>query len=154
MAYVYATITGFLDGSLAVPFKLANVSAGGVALQYIPSFGLSALVVPAVVFALYNVIRGRQIALVANECKVAAFPGVSSGILWASANYLSVIATHYLGIEVGFPLTQTCLVFTAAWGILYFKEINLRKTGKTVRFTSGIVTIVIGAYLLGSSTKA
>lgn len=69
-------------------------------------------------------------------------------------NFLSVHATYYLGMKTGFPLTQTCIVMAALWGILYFKEIDLIATGFLGRFIIGIVTIVIGAYLLGQSSSS
>ena len=62
-------------------------------------------------------------------------------------------ATYYLGMKVGFPLTQTCILIAAMWGILYFKEFNLYTSPYAIRFCFGIAVILVGAYLLGSSSS-
>ncbi len=64
---------------------------------------------------------------------------------------MSVKATYYLGIKVGFPLTQTCILITALWGIFYFKEFDLLASGYALRFSLGIASVLVGAYLLGAS---
>jgi glucose uptake protein GlcU len=64
---------------------------------------------------------------------------------------MSVKATYHLGIKIGFPLTQTCILITALWGISYFKEFDLLRSGYGVRFGSGICSVLLGAYLLGST---
>lgn len=87
------------------------------------------------------------------QWKLSILPGLSSGILWAAANIMSVHATWFLGMKVGFPLTQTCVVFNAMWGILYFKEIDVMniRNGNLVRFLVGLVAIVLGSYFLAGS---
>ena len=55
------------------------------------------------------------------------------------------------GIKIGFPLTQTCVLIAALWGIKYFKEFDLQKSGFLFRFCMGILLILVGAYLLGTS---
>lgn len=70
---------------------------------------------------------------------------------------MSVKATYYLGIKVGFPLTQTCVLVSALWGVLYFKEIhfdcNIRHCARTgaAMFFFGIVCVLLGAFLIGES---
>jgi glucose uptake protein GlcU len=54
-------------------------------------------------------------------------------------------------MKIGFPLTQTCVLFAAAWGVLYFKEFALTLRGYLIRFVLGISAIIVGAYLLGDS---
>ena len=61
------------------------------------------------------------------------------------------ILLHYEGIKIGFPLTQTCVLVAAVWGVVYFKEIDLRGSGYVCRFSMGIFVILGGAYMLGSS---
>ena len=56
----------------------------------------------------------------------ASVPGLSCGGLWAAGNVLSVHATLRLGQAVGFPLTQVCVVVSALWGIVYFRELRDR----------------------------
>lgn len=64
---------------------------------------------------------------------------------------MSVQATNALGMKVGFPLTQTCILITAMWGVFYFREFDIRRSPYAIRFCIGIVVIFIGAYMLGSS---
>ncbi len=71
-------------------------------------------------------------------------------MLGAMANFMSVHATYYLGMKIGFPLTQSCIFFTALWGVFYFKEIDLAKTKAQVFFSAGILLLVAGAYLLAA----
>jgi len=64
---------------------------------------------------------------------------------------MSVQATNSLGMKVGFPLTQTCILITAMWGVFYFKEFDLLRSPFAIRFCVGIAFILVGAYMLGSS---
>jgi glucose uptake protein GlcU len=64
------------------------------------------------------------------------------------ANVLSITATYYLGVKVGFPLTQTCVLFLSMWGILYFKEINLAEAGLIWKYGAGVLLILLGSCLL------
>ena len=66
-------------------------------------------------------------------------------------SFSSICYFQFVGIKIGFPLTQTCVLIAAMWGILYFKEFDVRKSGYLIRFCSGILLILVGAYLLGSS---
>ena len=69
-----------------------------------------------------------------------------------SAQFCAVIIYNfYSGIKIGFPLTQTCVLIAALWGIKYFKEFDLQKSGFLFRFCMGILLILVGAYLLGTS---
>jgi glucose uptake protein GlcU len=56
-------------------------------------------------------------------------------------------------MKVGFPLTQTCVVFNALWGIFYFKEIDLfdGKSKNFIRFTCGLAAIILGSFFLADS---
>ena len=103
-------------------------------------------------FARYCLVTQRPLGTMPSmHVHVAALPGISSGILWATANFMSVHATYYLGIKIGFPLTQTCILFAAAWGILYFEEFSLSWNGFLLRFVVGVSVIIIGSYLIGAS---
>ena len=57
------------------------------------------------------------------------------------------------GMKVGFPLTQTCVVFNALWGIFYFKEIDLfdKKSKNFIRFSCGLAAVVLGSFFLADS---
>lgn len=62
-------------------------------------------------------------------------------------------ATYYLGMKVGFPLTQTCIVVTALWGVLFFREMDLGQPRVAVRLGVGVAAIVAGSYLLAASSE-
>ena len=107
VGYALCFTVGFFDGSLLVPFKLTQASRGGddtllQCLQYLASFGISAIVVAPALFALYCACVHRPRGAVPPlHLRVALLPGASSGALWGAANFLSVHATYFLGIKVG-----------------------------------------------------
>jgi glucose uptake protein GlcU len=142
--------TGFFDGSLMVPFKLTQANSLNDIFSYLASFGISSAIGGPSIYALYALsFRGGDFNL--SDLHKALFPGLTSGILWASANFMSVHATFWLGIRIGFPLTQTCVLVTAVWGIFYFKEIDVGPSGFLARFLLGIVFIIVGSYFLATS---
>eukprot|EP00466_Bigelowiella_natans_P004400 jgi/Bigna1/60191/fgenesh1_kg.9_\ len=58
-------------------------------------------------------------------------------------------------MSVGFPLTQTCILINASWGIFFFHEIDLRSNrGQLFRFLLALCTIIAGAALLSQAAKA
>lgn len=97
-AYFLCFGVGLCDGTLLVPFKLGNTSDNSIlhVFRYLASFGISSIMVSPFMFLLYSItLNGRKIP--SFHFRVAALPGISSGVLWASANFLSVHATFYLG---------------------------------------------------------
>ena len=100
-AYFLCICVGFCDGALLVPFKLSSngiTDSDGIleVFRYLASFGISSILVSPILFFFY--------CLFINQRRVPCFyfrsaflPGVSSGVLWAAANFLSVHATYYLG---------------------------------------------------------
>ena len=97
-AYFLCFGVGLCDGTLLVPFKLGNTSDKSIlhVFRYLASFGISSIMVSPIMFLLYSItLNGRKIP--SFHFRVAALPGISSGVLWASANFLSVHATFYLG---------------------------------------------------------
>lgn len=97
-AYFLCFGVGLCDGTLLVPFKLGNTTHNSIlhVFRYLASFGISSIMVSPFLFLLYCVIlNGRKIP--SFHFNVAALPGVSSGVLWAAANFLSVHATFFLG---------------------------------------------------------
>jgi Transmembrane family, TMEM144 of transporters len=97
-AYLLCFFVGFCDGTLLVPFKLGNIGKNNIlnVFRYLASFGISSIMVSPVLFLFYCLIlNGRKFPCF--HVRVAFIPGVSSGILWAAANFLSVHATYYLG---------------------------------------------------------
>lgn len=151
LGYLLCFATGFCDGTLMVPFK--SIDSGNLleVYNYLVSFGLSSLFVCPVMYIFYVLILSNG-KIPYHSLKIARTPGLLGGILWAAANFMSVHATFYLGIRIGFPLTQTCLIFCAIWGIFYFKEISVTtQYMNAIKFGFGVVTLVLGSYFLAIS---
>ena len=92
--YLFCLLTGLLDGSLMLPFKLTNPTDLTETLQYIVSFGIGALIVSPIMFVIYTY-GFRSTDLRPEEMRVAFFPGLTSGTLWATANFMSVKVYYY-----------------------------------------------------------
>ena len=56
-----------------------------------------------------------------SQVTAAAF---STGVLWSIGNLGSIYASQYLGLAVGFSLTQTCLVVAGIWSIALLRELR------------------------------
>eukprot|EP01038_Epipyxis_sp_PR26KG_P004527 gene4527-6392_t len=134
-ALLLCLCTGVCDGGLVVPYKLMKAKSLIDTFNYLSSFSIGSIIVAPM------------------QLKLAYIPGVFNGILWACGNFMSVHATMYLGMKIGFPLTQTCVVFGALWGIFYFKEINIYEHLNYLRFSIGLVFIILGAYFLSISSE-
>ena len=93
--YLFCLLTGLLDGSLMLPFKLTNPTDLTETLQYIVSFGIGALIVSPIMFVIYTY-GFRSTDLRPEEMRVAFFPGLTSGTLWATANFMSVKVYYYM----------------------------------------------------------
>ena len=69
-----------------------------------------------------------------------------------STYLLFLLIVHCLlflsGMKVGFPLTQTCVLFAAMWGIFYFEEIDIHTHYNAAKFSISLLSIVAGAYLM------
>jgi glucose uptake protein GlcU len=151
LGYLLCLATGFCDGTLMVPFKSIDSSNLVEVYNYLVSFGLSSLFVCPIMYILYIFLLSDG-KIPYESLKAARVPGLIGGILWAAANFLSVHATYYLGIRIGFPLTQTCLIFCAIWGIFYFKEISVTTLPMNlVKFGFGVISLVLGSYFLAMS---
>ena len=142
-------LTGLVDGSLMVPFKLTHASTERETYQYLASFGFSSLLTAPLLFALYYGYLSLFQTTVPNssirdQIKVAAIPGLLNGILWGLANVMSVTATFYLDMRIAFPLTQTCVLWATGWGMLYFHEIE------TTKATMGKLSMGFGCFMLGT----
>jgi glucose uptake protein GlcU len=65
---------------------------------------------------------------------------------------VSCVTHHYppqvLGSTLGFPLTQTCIVVTGLWGILFFRELSGRAA--IAQFSLSVLLILSGAGLLSA----
>ena len=139
------------------PFKLslsystpsqaqAQAQSGLVSLTYLASFGLAAGFVSPLLFFAYVLVSRRTIPRY-DQFRGGAFPGLASGILWACANLLGVLGTSSLGMSVSFPITQTCALISACWGLCFFDE-HLKDR---FRFAAGLVCVILGSYFLAAS---
>lgn len=141
-----ALIVALINGAVEVPFtKYQNENPRVSAIGYITSFGIGLLMATPAIWAVYSlVIRcGRPPDL---QVKVAAIPGIVTGLMFAMGNILATWATEYLGDTIGFPITQCALLVTAVWGVLLFKEV----TGLVAILILAVACVVIigGAALL------
>jgi len=130
-----------MNGSMMVPLRFLPKDAAGI--NYISSFGIGVLAVTPVCAFFYFLIK-REIPVF--HFKAAFIPGVLTGLLWNIGNYCSIYATLYLGLTIGFPLTQVALVVSGLWGMFAFKELSGVWT-ITVWWIS-VVILLTGAALL------
>lgn len=90
--FSFCLLTGLLDGSLMLPFKLASSETPIAILQYISSFSIAAGVVAPTLFLLYTLaFRPRETPLRVDELRTGAFPGISSGALWGAGNRIIIV---------------------------------------------------------------
>lgn len=76
------------------------------------------------------------------------FYGILSGVMWASANSMSLIVVKDLGISRGVPVWVSLVILTSfLWGAVVFHELP---TGILAGIL-GIILIISGVVLVGSS---
>jgi len=135
---------GIPNGSMLVPTQIEGVPQG---VAYLMSFSTGVMVFTLSVVAIYQVFKkvtsGEWEQFKPKEC---ALPGLAAGVGFSSGNFFSIYATQYLGLTIGFPLTQCALLVAGLWGLLVFKEITER--GAQVMFFISAVIIICGAGLL------
>merc|ERR1719384_2461100 len=90
--------------------------------------------------------RVKSLEGFSTSVRLSFWPGVITGVFWALANACSVHASEYLGVALGFPLTQSCIVICALWGIVLFGEMAACQA--KVACALGIFVVLIGATLL------
>ena len=145
--------TGVADGSLMTAYKLAEreateKAAEDVAVAYLLSFGILLPIVslPVILLAL-TLLHGKDVRVVVAAPGMRA-PAAAAGCLWALANVMSVHATKHLGQAVGFPLTQVCVIVSAAWGVACFGELPRR--AQRLGFAASSTITMVGATILAS----
>lgn len=76
---------------------------------------------------------------------------ILAGVMWASANIISLIAVADLGISKAVPVCVSLIILVSfLWGALFFHELP---TGLLTGFM-GIILIILGVILIGSTGKA
>lgn len=128
----FACLAGLIFGSYLVPFKLSGLDP----LSFLFPMSLGIMVGGFIPFFIKIPKIEKDIFL----------PGLISGVIWNTANVSSFFAVSYLGIAIGFPLTQMALFVSVLWGVFYFKEIK-EKT-KIFKLTIAAVLLFTGAVLL------
>jgi len=142
---VCAGALGLLNGTMMVPSSLTPEEDQGI--PYAVSFGIGVAIITSLYAPVYFVIqyvRGK--GLPQFHVRVAALPGICAGILWNVGNVCSIYATLYLGLTIGFPLTQMALLVGAVWGMVLFKEIT--RLGAILTFFLSAIVLLGGAMLL------
>jgi glucose uptake protein GlcU len=114
-----AIALGIPNGSMLVPLRLSPADAQGI--NYMVSFGIGVVCVTPVLALIYFVLK-REVPVF--HPRVALVPGLLAGFVWNLGNFSSIYATLYLGLTIGFPLTQVALLVAGLYGIFFFKEIT------------------------------
>lgn len=111
-----AIYVGVANGSFMVPFK--KVPKTVVGIEYLPSFGIGAMLVTLCIVPVYfgfiKFVQARP--LPSFHWDIAHKPALLTGILWSSGNFFSIYTTQFLGLAVGWPLVQCQLLVSTAWG--------------------------------------
>ena len=80
--------------------------------------------------------------------RTCLLPGVLSGVLWSIGNACATLASlEPLGLTVGYPSTQCCLLVGGMWGIFFFGE--MRSPKAIGSFFAAALVVLVGASLLG-----
>lgn len=152
---MWAALVGLCNGSMMAPYAYYEASGETqrrvpshlTALAYQTPFALGLQLVTPVLVALYAAARRLWgLPPLQLHVRVTAVPALITGAFWSAGNYCATVATAYLGNTVGFPLTQTCIMVTGLWGILFFREIQGRAA--IALFGVAVVCILGGGALL------
>ncbi len=130
---IFALLAALFFGSTFVPLKLTGMSGG----QFFFQMSIGIIVTSAFIFILkIDIPKNLQIK-----------EGLSSGILWAIASIFGIYANLILGLSRGGPLTQTCALIGALFGLFYFKEFTEKK--QIIQIIVSSIIVVTGAILIG-----
>eukprot|EP01088_Endostelium_zonatum_P013393 TRINITY_DN2792_c0_g1_i1.p1 TRINITY_DN2792_c0_g1~~TRINITY_DN2792_c0_g1_i1.p1 ORF type:complete len:372 (-),score=39.61 TRINITY_DN2792_c0_g1_i1:80-1195(-) len=113
-----ALLIGVFAGSMMVPMTYVDEK---YAIVYLVSFGIGVLGITPILTFLYFLV---QLKVPEFHFRVAFIPGFVTGIIWSIGNFCSIYATKYLGLTVGYPLTQVALLVAGLWGVIVFREIR------------------------------
>jgi hypothetical protein len=90
-------------GMMMIPVKLA-AKDGYVGFEYVPSFGVSCLILTLILLYTVAWVRHTPIKW---DVKVSVLPTFVSGLFWSIGNIGGILASlSPLGQTTGFPLTQ------------------------------------------------
>ncbi len=129
-----AAFSGFLYGNTAVMFKYFNMSNG----EFLFSMAVGILLSGLAVFAMkFRRLDSRLLG-----------SSLAAGAMWNVASLSSLYSIAYIGLAVSIPLTQLALLFSALWGLFYFREMKGKARTKVL---TGAVVLLIGGVLLALS---
>jgi glucose uptake protein GlcU len=110
---------------MLVPAKFAaklDVCHGTFSGQgFIVSFGIGVAIVTSVIAVIFYIVTRQKPIL---KPSTMALPAILTGVMWSIGNYGSIFAAQYLGLAVGFSLTQTALLVGGVWGLTLLREIR------------------------------
>ena len=151
---VAALVVGVTGGSFLIPLYFDEAIKGDlaskVAVSYMPSIGLGALLGGAVCTAVsFAAVVAQGGALpTASQVRAAALPGLAMGFLFAIDVVCQLVAldTYDLPYATVFPLVRCNVVVAGLWGICAFGE--LRDGASIAVFFASCGAVLIGAVLL------
>jgi len=71
--------------------------------------------------------------------------------IWVLGTYLNMIIGARIGFGVSFVIGNISPLFSAIWGIFYWKEININKPRSRMAFSSMALLFLMGLIFIGSS---
>eukprot|EP00747_Dinoflagellata_sp_TGD_P169629 gnl/TRDRNA2_/TRDRNA2_199088_c0_seq1.p1 gnl/TRDRNA2_/TRDRNA2_199088_c0~~gnl/TRDRNA2_/TRDRNA2_199088_c0_seq1.p1 ORF type:complete len:354 (+),score=66.23 gnl/TRDRNA2_/TRDRNA2_199088_c0_seq1:118-1062(+) len=144
-----ALCVGILAGSMFVPLKEFTDLEGENQILYSVPFGVGAMLSALALLFVHQLLQiFGVLAPLRWELRRCFLPGLVSGVLWNFGNMCSIFAMlPPLGMAIGYPLTQSCILVSGLWGIAYYKEIKgIRAVSRFFAFASVLLT---GAAVLG-----
>lgn len=133
MGFLLALGAALAWGSYFVPFKKSK-SEKLILFQLLMSFGI--------------VVSGFVISLLMGYSLNINLAGLLSGILWGSANILSLSAVLYLGLSKAIPLMSSLVIVTSfLWGTLFLKE----QFDSLISGIVGIALIIFGVIVVSTT---
>mmetsp|Transcript_15923 Transcript_15923/g.50037 ORF Transcript_15923/g.50037 Transcript_15923/m.50037 type:complete len:333 (+) Transcript_15923:125-1123(+) len=142
-----ALYVGIANGSFMVPLKYGMKNTDVKGIEYLVSFGVGAGIVTIVVAGIYFAgLRHLGRPIPSFQVGVAAKPALTTGLLWSAGNYCSIYATNLLGMAIGWPLVQCQLIVSGLWGVLYYREVEGRRT--IGLFMASSAVLLMGVVLL------
>lgn len=136
-------LLGLFNGTMLVPSQETEITGLAYAVCFALGVGLVTTCLAPLYFG-FQFVRTRKLPKF--EVKITLLPGVVAGLLWNAGNICSVFAAEYLGMTIGFPLTQMALLVSALWGMILFKEIT--RIPAIISFFSAALILIGGAVLL------
>ena len=131
-----ALFNGIWGGSIMAPMKFAKTthSSNTQGVHYLISFGIGAAVVTTALWVVrfaHNLVCSQgnvshaYRALPSFHWKVMWQAGGTSGLLWSTGNFFSLISVHYLGEGVGYSVVQAGMLGTCQESIVGIRERSL-----------------------------